>query len=196
MSTIVDNMSTVSLSDALFTRTQKGVFRELFSKPEGSHLRELERTTGVNGRHLLRELHTLRDAGILVSKKVGNAVVYRFNPDCPIHEYLLAIIQRTVGLIDVVKEAIEPYEDDIAFAYIFGSHATNEQRSDSDVDLMIVGSLTRRRFSSALRSLEELLKRDVNAVFYEFEEYYDQLADEDSFVARVHDGPRIDLDVF
>ena len=186
-------MSAMLLASALFTRTQEGVFRELYKHPEGVHLRELERTTGVNGRHLLRELHSLRDAGVLVSKKVGNALVYQFNSECPIHEDLQAIIRKTVGLGDVVREMLDPYMDQIDSAYIFGSHAGGEQRADSDIDLMIVGQVTRRQLSSAIRKHQETLGREINTVIYTRDEYDSQLNDNNSFAARVHRGSRINL---
>jgi predicted nucleotidyltransferase len=188
-------MSTITLSDALFSRTRKGIFRELFRNQEGFHLRELERRIGVNGRHLLRELHTLRDAGILIPKRVGNAVIYRFNPDCPIYEDIQSIIRKTVGIADILKEMLEPFIEQIEFAYVFGSHARGEQRTDSDIDLMIVGSATRRQFSSAIRQTETVLQREINAVFYTSDEYGEALEDSNSFISKVHNGPRINLSV-
>ena len=157
------------------------------------YLRELERATGINSRHLMRELHTLRDAGIIVPKRVGNLVIYRFNPDCPIHNDLQSIIGKTVGLADILRTMLAPFLNRIRLAYVFGSHARGEQRSDSDVDLMVVGQVTRRQLSSAIRQTEADLKRELNIVFYTLDEYNKQLEDSNSFPARIHNGRRIDL---
>ena len=188
-------MSTTTLAGTLFSRTRRTVFSELFRKPEGMYLRELERTTGINSRQLIRELHTLRDAGIIVPTQVGNVVVYRFDPECPIYEDIQAIIRKTVGLADTLRAMLEPFAGEIELTYVFGSHARGEQRSDSDVDLMVVGSLTRRQLSSAIRQAEGALQREINAVFHSLNEYNQQLEDSNSFVSKVHNGRRINLGV-
>ena len=188
-------MSTTTLASTLFSRTRRTVFSELFRKPEGMYLRELERTTGINSRQLIRELHTLRDAGIIAPSRIGNVVVYRFDPECPIYEDIQAIIRKTVGLADTMIAMLEPFAERVEFAYVFGSHARGEQRSDSDVDLMIVGSLTRRQLSSAIRQAEGALQREINAVFHSLNEYNQQLEDSNSFVSKVHNGRRINLGV-
>ena len=186
-------MSAKSLADTLFSRTRSTVFGELFRNQEGVYLRELERTTGINSRHLIRELHALRDAGIIAPTRVGNVVVYRFDPECPIYEDLQGIVGKTVGLADVLKDMLVPFAGGIELAYVFGSHARGEQRADSDVDLMVVGLATRRELSTAIRRAERVLQRDINAMFYQPAEYGKALLDSDSFVSRVHRGKRIDL---
>ena len=188
-------MPTKTLARTLFSRTRSSVFGELFRRQEGVYLRELERTTGIDSKQLLRELHVLRDAGIINPTRVGNVVVYRFDPECPIYEDLQAIVRKTIGLADVLRDMLEPFAAQIELAYVFGSHARGEQRADSDVDLMIVGSATRRKLSTAIREAERTLRRDVNAMFYTHAEYSKALEDSNSFVSRVHNGTRIMLDV-
>jgi predicted nucleotidyltransferase len=188
-------MSTKSLAGTLFSRTRGTVFGQLFRKQEGVYLRELERTTGINSRHLIRELHTLRDAGIISPTRVGNVVVYRFNPECPIYEDIQAIVRKTIGLADVLRDMLKSSVTQIELAYVFGSHARGEQRADSDIDLMIVGPVTRRELSTAIRQAERVLRRDINAMFYTHTEYSKALEDSNSFVSRVHNGARISLDV-
>ena len=193
LSTIADIMSAKRLPEALFPRTRSDIFRELFRSDEGLHLRELERRTGVNSRHLLRELRSLHSAGILASRRVGNQVLYRFDRDCPIYEDLLSIIRKTVGIADALRDVLEAYGDAIELAYIFGSVAEGKERPDSDIDLMMVGSVTRRQVSSTIRQAERAIRREINPTFYRPAEYETALEDENSFVSRVHAGPRINL---
>ncbi len=61
-----------------------------------------------------------------------------------------------------------------------------------DVDLMVVGRLTRRQLSSAIRQAKGVLQREINAVFYSLDEYNEELEDSNSFTSRVHHGRRID----
>jgi len=186
-------MSPVGMAPTLFPAARLAVLRWLADAEDGLHLRELERRSGLNKHGLARELHALRDAGILVSTRVGNQVIYRLNPQCPIYDELRSIVRKTVGLADVLREALEPFAGCIDLAYVYGSHARGEARPESDVDLMIVGAVSLQDVSSAIRDAGQRLRRIINPTLYAPDEYATELATEDSFVNRVHNGPRIHL---
>jgi predicted nucleotidyltransferase len=187
-------MPTTSLTEALFPRSRSAILSVLTAAgDEGLHLREVARRTELNSKTVMRELHALRDAGILVSRDVGRQVVYRLNPDCPIVDELRSIIRKTVGLSGVLQAALEPFAERIVQAYVYGSHARGEERVDSDVDLMIVGSVSLRELSSALRDAGRSLRRTISPTLYTAAAYRKELKARDSFVSRVHHGPRLDL---
>jgi len=186
-------MSTKGLADVLFPRTRRNVLQQLAESQDGLHLRELERRTGVNSRHLLRELRSLRDAGLLTATKVGNQIVYQLSPDCPIFEEIRSIVRKTIGLAKTLRESLEPLAARIELAYVYGSFAEGKERPDSDVDLMIVGEVSLREISPLLVEARRLIQREISPTLYRSEEYAEALRDSDSFVRRVHDGPRIDL---
>ncbi len=184
-------MSPTGIAPTLFPAARLAVLRWLADTEAGLHLRELERRTGLNKHGLARELHALRDAGILVSTQVGNQIIYRLNPECPIYDELRSIIRKTVGLAGVLREALQPFADRIDLAYVYGSFAKGEVRPDSDVDLMIVGAVSLRGVASAIRSASRTLHRAINPTSYAPDEYAAELRAKDSFVDRVHNGPRI-----
>jgi len=186
-------MSAKSLAEALFPRSRRNILRQLTETPDGLHLRELERTTGVNSRHLQRELHSLRDAGLLIAAKVGNQIIYRLNPDCPIYDEIRAIVRKTLGLAAALREMLEPLATKIELAYVYGSLAQGQERSDSDVDLMIVGDASLREIAPLLTDAQQVIRREINPTLYRSEEYAEALQDDSSFVRAVHDGPRIAL---
>jgi predicted nucleotidyltransferase len=187
-------MPTLSLARALFPESRIAILAALAAAgDEGLHLREVARRTVLNSKTVMRELHALRDVGILVSRDVGRQVVYRLNPECPIVDELRSIIRKTVGLAGVLQAALAPFADRIDQAYVYGSHARGEERVDSDVDLMIVGSVSLRELSSSLREAGRSLRRTVNPTLYAAEAYRKELKARDSFVSRVHHGPRLDL---
>jgi len=186
-------MSPLGIASTLFPAARLTVLRWLADSENGLHLRELERRSGLNKHGLARELHALRGAGILVSTQVGNQIIYRMNTECPIYDELRSIIRKTVGLAGVLREALEPFADRIDLAYVYGSFARGEVRPDSDVDLMIVGAVSLREVSSVIRTAGRALRRVVNPTSYAPDEYAVELHTEDSFVNRVHKGPRIDV---
>ena len=187
-------MSAKGIAKTLFPKTRLAVLKELINATdEGLHLRELERRTGLDSRGLLRELHGMRDAGILIAKRVGRQVFYRLNPSCPVHDELCSIVLKTVGLGDVLREALSPFAERIDLAYVYGSLASGEASAESDVDVLIVGAVTLRELSSSLREAGSLLRREINPTLYQPEEYREALNTQNSFVSRVHQGLRIDL---
>ena len=112
--------------------------------------------------------------------------------DRPVLQHVKSQVKCLKGIL---REVLEPYRESIELAYIFGSHAEGTERPDSDVDLMVVGLTTRRELSTAIRRTERVLRRDINAMFYQPAEYGEALQDSNSFVSRVHHGKRIDLHV-
>jgi len=187
-------MPTKRLIEALFPRTRIAVLSALEDgENEGLHLREIARRTGLNSKTVMRELHSLRSAGVLVSHDVGRQVIYRLNPDCPVYGELRSILRKTVGLVNALRLALEPLSDRIEQAYVYGSHAQGEERVDSDVDLMIVGTVTLRELSSPLREAGRSLHRVINPTLYTSEAYAEELEKDDSFVTRVHNGKRLNL---
>jgi len=192
--TIEGDMPTKTLAETLLPKARLAVLAELTGVGStGLHLREIARRAGLNSKTVMRELHALRDAGILLSNHIGRQVIYRLNPGCPIYEELRAIIRKTVGLADVLQEVLAPLNDRIDLAYVYGSHASGEESVESDVDLMIVGEVSLREVSPSLRQAREMLRRQINPTLYRGEEYRLALAEENSFVRRVHDGPRIEI---
>lgn len=187
-------LTTSRIARSLFPQVRSSVLAELVTAgQEGLHLREIARRTGLNSKTVMRELHSQRDAGILVSKKVGNQVIYRLNPECPIYDELRSLVRKTVGLSGVLREALEPFVHRIQLAYVYGSHARGEVRSDSDVDLMVVGDVSLREISPAIRAAGRALRRVVNPTLYVPDEYAAELRTEDSFLNRVHNGLRVDV---
>jgi len=187
-------MPTNDLIDALLSRSRSAILAVLLAAgEEGLHLREIARRAGLNSKTAMRELHSLRDAGVLVSRDVGRQVVYRLNQECPIYTELRSIVRKTVGLAGGLREALAPLADRIHLAYVYGSHASGEERPDSDVDLMVVGTVSLRELSPLLREAGRRIGRTINPTLYAPDAYRREQGTADSFVSRVHDGSRIDL---
>ena len=187
-------MSPTGLLRVLLPRARRAILTELFARPdERLHLRELERRTGLNAKGLMRELHSLTDAGILTAQRSGNRVYYRANPGCPIYAELRALVQKTADLAGVLKRALEPLAGRITLAYIYGSHATGEAGPQSDIDLMLVGELALSDIASPIAEAERQLSREISPTLYALDEYRRRARDEDGFVAKVHRGAKIIL---
>lgn len=176
----------------LFGAYRRDVLARLLLHPEESlHVRELARALGKPPGTLLRELNALAAAGILVRRSVGNQVHFQANPASPIYEELRGILKKTVGVADLLREALAPLAPKIRAAFIYGSVARGDERPGSDLDLMIVGEASFAEVAGALASAQQLLRREVNPSLYPALEFRKKLAGGDPFLARVLADRRI-----
>lgn len=181
-----------SLSNALFTGTQQRVLRCLFGQPERSYtVSELIQTTRAGSGAVQRELARLAGSGLLKMEQVGNQKHYRANPDCPIHDELVAIVRKTFGLAVPLREALTPLAGRIDAAFIYGSVAKGKDTAASDIDLMLVSdTVTYPEAITALQRVAGEIGREINPTIYTVAELKQRIAARNSFVTRVLEQPR------
>jgi predicted nucleotidyltransferase len=170
----------------LFGAYRRDVLALLLLHPEESrHVREIARAIGKAPGTLLRELNALAAAGVLTRKPVGNQVHFQANPACPIYEDLRNILKKTVGVADVLREALAPLRDRIRAAFVYGSVARGDERARSDLDVMVVGEAGFGDVVAALAPAQESLRREVNPNVYPALEFRKKLAAGEPFLKRV-----------
>jgi len=180
------------LSSLLFSDYRRRVLGLLLLHPDTTyHVRELARLTGTSAGTLHKELTKLTNGGVLRRQEVGNQVRYSADRDCPVFEELASILRKTSGLVDVLVDALSGIEKNIALAFVFGSVARGEQQSNSDVDVMLVGSLGFADAVRALHPVQATLQREINPVVYSLEEFRRRAASDDSFVREVLAEPKL-----
>lgn len=181
------------LADALFTTTQQRVLGALYGQPQRSFtVSELIASTRAGSGAVQRELAKLVASGLLTMQPVGNQKRYQANPAAPIHDELVGIVQKTVGLAEPLREALQPLASQIIAAFVFGSVANRSDTARSDIDLMIVGDVGFAEVVNAVYPLHERLGREVNPVVMTTKEFRARAKDP-GFIARVLSGPRIPL---
>ena len=83
---------------------------------------------------------------------------------------------KTAGLVDLLREALAPIRSRIRAAFVHGSVARGAERSSSDVDLLLVGTVSLATVAPALRRAELRLGRPVNVTLYSPREFGTKLA--------------------
>jgi predicted nucleotidyltransferase len=175
--------------DALVSRTKQQVLVATLLQPERRwYLLELARHIGVRPSSLQRDLKILAAAGILKRYQNGNRVYFQADAGCPIFAELALILAKTVGIVDVVREVLEPLRDRITVAFVYGSVAVSAERSTSDVDLMVIGRVPLSEIAPALRNAEQKLAREVNPTVYTPDEFKRRIASENHFLTNVVRG--------
>lgn len=153
-----------SLSDLLFpNQYRRKVLALLLMQPaQKMHLRELARQTQAAPGTLKKELDALCRVGLLNSERVGNQVQFQANQTHPIFAELQALIRKTTGLADVLRQALQPLGDQVELAFVFGSMASGSAHAGSDVDLLVVGSASFAQVVEATYAVQGALGREIN----------------------------------
>lgn len=172
--------------DPLISKTIQGLLAATALQPERSwYLSDLAKHLGRRPSSLQAPLASLAAAGILRRRKEGNRVYYQADPQCPFLRELQGIIAKTVGLADVLREALAHLGTEIAVAFVHGSVASSRERASSDVDLIVVGTVGLSKLSPALEAAEERLGRPINARVYAVDELTKKLANKNHFLRAV-----------
>jgi len=148
-------------------------------------VRDMARELGKPPGTLLRELNALAEAGVLQRRRVGNQVHFQADAASPIYEDLRNILKKTVGVADVLREALAPLASKIRAAFVYGSLARGEERPGSDLDLMVVGEVAFADVVLALASAQETLRREVNPNVFPALEFSRRLSAGEPFLKRV-----------
>ena len=108
-----------------------------------------------------RELKKLLAMDFLAFHKKGNLSLFKLNPRYALLKEIEAIIHKTCGVEVELGKALGKVNG-ISFAFVFGSYARGGLKSDSDVDLFIIGRPVEDDIYQAVRSVEEKVGRDIN----------------------------------
>ena len=102
-----------------------------------------------------------------------------------------SILKKTSGVADQLRAALAPLTGSIVAAFIYGSVASGQERPNSDIDLMIIGTV---RFEDVIRLIhpyQEELRREINPHVYTAAEFKRRSDEESSFIARILELPKI-----
>ena len=182
-----------STADALFPAVRQRVLAVLFGSPDRSfYANELIALARSGTGAVQRELASLLAAGLITVRDQGNQKHYQANAASPVFAELRGLVLKTVGLADVLRAALAPLEDQVAAAFVYGSVARQQDTAASDVDVLIVSdALGYAEVFGALEGAAQTLGRAINPTLYTRAELARRRAQDNAFVTRVLDQPRI-----
>jgi len=188
-------LPSLGLAEGLFSKVQMRVLALLFGQPErGFQGAELIRLAGSGVGAVHRELTRLVSSGIVSVQPLGRQKIYSANRGSPIFRELHGLIMKTVGLLQPLRDALEPFTDKIKYAFIYGSTARGDDTAASDVDVMIIGDeLAYPEVLAALLPVEQAIGRTVSVNLLNSDEFGRRLQSRDSFLARVMSREKLTL---
>lgn len=181
------------IAGALFSNVQQRLLALIFGHPDTSfYLSEIVHTLRSGTGAVERQLARLEKCGLVSVARIGNQKHYQANRDAPIFQELYGIVQKTMGLADPLRRALQPFTPRIKAAFVYGSIAKGTDTSRSDIDLMVIGDdLTYSDLFSGLAQAEKTLARPVNPTILDPSEWTRKRSEENSFVEKVAGQPKI-----
>jgi len=187
--------ASASLVDALFTSTQQKVFRLIFGQPDRKFFaQEIIDLAAAGSGAVQRELAELSQTGLVITEVIGKQKYYQANKQSPIFDELFRIVQKTIGLAEPIKQALDLLGSPIKLAFIFGSIAKGSAKSGSDIDVLLVAdNVGQDEIYAAFEPIERILSRKISPVLYSSSEFREKVRSKNAFLERVMAGDRIQL---
>lgn len=182
-----------NLSRALFSRVQSRVLGIIFGQPDQEfQLTEIIARAGSGRGAVQRELEKLTEVGIVATAAYGNRKLYHANRASPVFNELHQLVLKTVGIVDPLREALTPYRQSIAFAFVYGSIAKGKDTAKSDIDVMIIGEgLAYSEVFSALQKAEKRLARPVNPNLMGVRDWVKKVKAKSTFITKILSQPKL-----
>lgn len=183
-----------SLSDVLFGQIRGQVLGLLYGQTDKTfYVRQIGRQLNASVGAIQRELEKLASVGLIVRTSLGNQVFYQANRNSPVFAEIRTLVAKTVGVFAVLGSALEKLSAEIVVALVYGSVARQEEKAESDIDLMIVGAVSLDDVLSQMPGVEASLGRQVNPTVYSPDEFRSKLAAKNHFLNSVVKGKKVFL---
>jgi DNA-binding transcriptional ArsR family regulator len=178
---------------AIVSPTRQAILTTLFLRPDKDwYLSELAASLGTGPSSLQREIDALVRVGILEKRVDGRRSYIKANQDSPIYPELHGLVEKTSGIVPMLREAIASTKG-LKVGFIYGSVARGEEGASSDVDLMLIGSLSTMDISPKLRAVEKTVGRQINPTVFSRDEFAKSLTQKNHFLRTVMRNKKIML---
>ena len=167
------------------------ILSHFFMHPdEGYYIRQLEKILKKPVSNIQKELVKLEKINLLSSSVEGNQKRYILKNEFPLYDELRNIFIKTTGLSDLIRDSLHLIKK-IEFAFIYGSFATGDETSQSDVDLMIVGNVSGIIINKSIKEVEKQINRMINYSIYSKGEIEKRISANDNFIKTILEAPII-----
>lgn len=155
---------------------------------------ELEAMVGASHDSLYRALQRGGAAGLVIREPIGKQYVYRIDNSSPVLGEIKTLLSKLFGPADALRRALASLgPPDVEAAFLFGSAARAQDSLTSDLDVFVVGEVSRFVLARQLAEAEQELGREVNAMAYPRQDVERRLAGGDGFLREVFSGPKLML---
>ena len=181
------------LAQLLSSQVRAEIFRLLFNGNKTSiHLRDLQRKSQLSIGTIQKEIGHLKELDLVIPERDGNRLYYTANTGHPLYNDICGLVEKTSGVIEKLKEILSRIKE-VECAFIFGSVAKGEEKSHSDIDLIIIGNVGQRSLSSKFKEITMQTEREINPHIYSIKSWKEKLKKKDHFVKTILNDKKIFL---
>ncbi|MHA7861168.1 ArsR family transcriptional regulator [Tessaracoccus sp. Y36] len=182
------------IAPLLRTDLQGELLAALFLHPEKEYtLTDLSRLLDAGLSTVHTEVERLAEAGIIRERRIGRARLVRADPAHPLTPSLTEMLTLTYGPPAVLPSLLSRLKG-VEEAYLYGSWAARRLGDPGpypeDVDVLVIGAVSRRSASRVQAEATGLLRRDVNLTVLPAEEWHQPTT---GFAKTVRSGPLVPL---
>lgn len=148
----------------MFTKSairRKMILLFLYNQTKEFYLSEIAATVETSAGTAKRELDKLLHADLIHFKKKAGLNIYTLNSGYPLLSEVESIVKKTIGVEVELKKELGKIKN-ISFAFLFGSYAKGGFRSDSDIDLFVIGNIDEDQLFKAVHSVERTVGREIS----------------------------------
>ena len=152
---------------------QRIILLFLYNQNKEFYLSEIAKKVGTSAGTAQRELNRLLDNDFISFKKRANLSIYSLNNRYSLLKEIEAIVQKTFGIEVQLKNELSRF-DNLEYAFIFGSYARGGFKSDSDIDIFLIGNAGEVEIVEVVQKIEEIISREINYHFTSKREFLDR----------------------
>ncbi len=181
----------MKLLTKLFSSTRAELLSLFFNNPDGRfYLREIARHISKDAAGIKRELDTLVKIGLLGIEKRGVQKYYFADKNSPVFSEMKGLIFKTTGVHGSIKATLSRLKG-VQLAFIYGSYAKGAEKEDSNINLMVIGQVNITELNDMVMALEEKLKREIDYLVFDEQEYRKRKESKDPFIREIVKGKKI-----
>jgi predicted nucleotidyltransferase len=167
--------------------------RCLFEHPDRAFgPRELATEARIDPGNASRWLRRWADAGLLVRTSINRSVKYSASGDSSL-EPLQRLFQQDSELAGQLREVVSSLGKRVSEAAIFGSAAKGTDTASSDVDVLLITSLSRLQAQRSFMPLARSIGRPINVVTFTYEQWAKSVEQQNPFVMELLSQPFVRL---
>ncbi len=181
------------LAQLLSSQVRAEIFRLLFNGNKTAiHLRDLQRRSQLSIGTIQKEISHLKELDLIIPERDGNRLYYTANANHPLYKEICGLVEKTSGVAEKLKAVLSSIKE-IDCAFIFGSLAKSEEKSHSDIDLIIIGNVGQRALSSLFKKITDQTEREINPHIYSLKSWKEKLKKKDHFIKTILNDKKIFL---
>jgi predicted nucleotidyltransferase len=173
------------------SKTRTGLITKLMMEPDRSfYIRELSRETQIPYGMVYKELENLEKIGLIEKEKKGKITLIRVNKDLSYYKDLRNLLMKTTGFSHIILDRVKDLLG-LEYVLIFGSAASGEDISRSDIDLLIIGEVDELKLLNLISEAENLTGREINYILWSSMEFEKKIKEKNHLLLDIVEKPVI-----